>query len=110
MIHSPIKSSEGPPSEGEQITREIVSPSEGEQEMREIVSPSEGGTGMLEWKMRLYGVLAAVVHLRTFGRWAEYAGNRLTLGRWDWYGGRGNAAVWGSGGGGASTHLRKVGR
>ena len=49
------------------------------------------------------------MHLRTFGRWAENVGNRLTFGRWDWYGGRGNAAARGSGGGDASTHLRKVG-
>ena len=68
MIHSPIKSSEGPPSEGGQITREIV-------------SPSEGGTGMLEGEMRLHGVLAAVLLLRTFGRWAENAENYLTFRR-----------------------------
>ena len=77
--------------------------------MREIASPSEGGTGTAEGEMRLYGVLAAVVHLRTFGRWADNAGNRLTFGRWDRHVGRGNAAARGSGGGAASTHLRKVG-
>ena len=68
MIHSPIKSSEGPPSEGEQ-------------KIREIVSPSEGGTGMLEWKMRLHRVLEAMLHLRTFGRWAENEENYLTFRR-----------------------------
>jgi len=90
--------------------------------MREIVSPSEGVTDTAEGKTRLQGVLVAVMHLPTFGRWAENAGNRLTFGRWaenagnrltfgrwNWYGGRENAAARGSGGSDASTHLRKVG-
>lgn len=55
MIHSPIKSSEGP--------------------------PSERGTGMVEGEMRLHRVLAAVLLLRTFGRWAENAENYLTFRR-----------------------------
>ena len=49
--------------------------------MREIVSPSEGGTGMVEGEMRLHGVLAEVLLLRTFGRWAENAENYLTFRR-----------------------------
>ena len=32
-------------------------------------------------KMRLQAVLVAVVVLRTFGRWNENAGKRLTFGR-----------------------------
>ena len=48
------------------------------------------------------------VELRTFGRCAENAGKCLTFGRWERSAGRWNAAVWGSGGGTAFTHLRKV--
>ena len=36
--------------------------------MRESASPSEGVEGLVEMEMRGYGGLAAVVHLRTFGR------------------------------------------
>jgi len=36
--------------------------------MRESASPSEGVEGLVEMEMRLYGGLAAVVYLRTFGR------------------------------------------
>ena len=43
-------------------------PSEGEWKMRESVSPSEGVEGLLEMEMRLYGGLAAMAHLRAFGR------------------------------------------
>ena len=43
-------------------------PLEGEWKMRESASPSEGVEGLLEMEMRLYGGLAAMVHLRTFGR------------------------------------------
>ena len=64
----------------------------------------------MEEETRLQGALEAVMHLRTFGRWAGNAGNRLTSGRWDRYCGRENAAARGSGGGAASTHLRKVSR
>ena len=46
----------------------ICAPSEGEWKMRESASPSEGVEGLVEMEMRLYGGLAAVVHLRTFGR------------------------------------------
>ena len=84
MTRSPIKSSEGP--------------------------PSEGGAGTVEEETRLHGVLEAVLHLRTFGRWAVNAGNRLTFGRWNRYCGKENAAARGSGGSAASTHLRKVSR
>ena len=38
----------------------------------------------------------------------ENAGKCLTFGRWDWPDGKGNAAVWCSGGDGASAHLWKV--
>ena len=41
---------------------------EGERKMRESVSPSEGGKCPLGGGTRQYGALAAVVHLRTFGR------------------------------------------
>ena len=74
----------------------------------ESASPSEGGKGPLGGGTRLYGALAAVVHLRTFGRCAENAGKCLTFGRWERSAGRWNAAVWCSRGGTAFTHLRKV--
>ena len=51
--------------------------------MRERASPSEGVEGLVEMEMRLYGGLAAVVYLRTFGRCAENAGKCLTYGRWE---------------------------
>ena len=81
---------------------------EGERKMRESASPSEGGKGPLGGGTRLYGALAAVVHLRTFGRCAENTGKCLAFGRWERSAGRWNAAVWCSGCGCASTHLRKV--
>ena len=81
---------------------------EGERKMRESVSPSEGGKGLLGGGTRLYGALEAVLRLLTFGRCAENAGKCLTFGRWERSAGRWNAAVWGSGGGTAFTHLRKV--
>ena len=37
---------------------------------------------MVEGEMRLQAVLGEVVVLRTFGRWDENAGKRLTFGRW----------------------------
>ena len=77
-----VSPSEGVTDTAEGKTREIVSPSEGGRKTRGIVSPSEGGTGTAEGKTRLQGVLEAVMHLRTFGKWAENAGNRLTFGRW----------------------------
>ena len=83
-------------------------PSEGVRKMRESASPSEGGKGLLGGGTRQYGALAAVLRLRTFGRCAENAGKCLTFGRWERSVGRWNAAVWGSGGGTALTHLRKV--
>ena len=46
----------------------ICAPSEGERKIRKSASPSEGGTGLMERETRLYGGLAAVVYLRTFGR------------------------------------------
>ena len=46
----------------------IYAPSEGVRKMRERASPLEGGKGPLGGGTRLYGALAAVVHLRTFGR------------------------------------------
>ena len=46
----------------------ICAPLEGERKMRESASPSEGVEGLVEMEMRLYGGLAAVVYLRTFGR------------------------------------------
>ena len=46
----------------------IYAPSEGERKMRESASPSEGGTDLMERETRLYGGLAAMAHLRTFGR------------------------------------------
>ena len=60
------------------------------------------------WRTRQYGVLEAVLRLLTFGRCAENAGKCLTFGRWERSARRWNAAVWCSGGGCASTHLRKV--
>ena len=44
----------------------------------------------------------------SFGRCAENAGKCLTFGGWESSAGRWNAAVWCSGSGCASTHLRKV--
>ena len=73
----------------------VYSPSEGVRKTRESASPSEGGKGPLGGGTRLYGALEAVLRLLTFGRWERSAR------RW-------NAAVWCSGGGCASTHLRKV--
>ena len=46
----------------------ICAPSEGERKMRESASPSEGVEGLVEMETRLYGGLAAMAHLRTFGR------------------------------------------
>ena len=60
--------------------------------------------------MLLQAVLVVVVPLRTFERWDENAVKRLTFGRWVRSGGRKNAAVGGSRGSGAFTHLRKVER
>ena len=86
----------------------VYSPSEGVRKMRESASPSEGGKGLLGGGTRLYGVLEAVLCLRTFGRCAENAGKCLTFGRWKRSAGRWNAAVWCSGGCAVFTHLRKV--
>ena len=36
---------------------------------------------MVEGKMRLHGVMEAMLHLRTFGRWAENEENYLTFRR-----------------------------
>jgi len=60
--------------------------------------------------MQLQAALGEVVPLRTFGRWDENAWKWLTFGRWAWCGVLENAAAGGSRGGGASAHLRKVGR
>ena len=86
----------------------VYSPSEGVRKMRESVSPSEGGKGLLGGGTRQYGALEVVLRLLTFGRCAKNAGKCLTFGRWERSAGRWNAAVWGSGGGTAFTHLRKV--
>ena len=75
--------------------------------MRESASPSEGVEGLVEMEMRLYGGLAAVVYLRTFGRCAENAGKCLTFGRCEEHDGDGNAAT---GVLGAVPHLRTFGR
>ena len=60
----------------------LCAPSEGETKMRGNDSPSEGGHGVGCWKMRLQAALGEVVLQRTFGRWDENAGKRLTFGRW----------------------------
>ncbi len=61
----------------------IYAPSEGVRKTRESASPSEGGKGPLGGGTRQYGALAAVVHLRTFGRCAENVGKLHTFGRWE---------------------------
>ena len=61
----------------------VYSPSEGVRKMRESASPSEGGKGPLGGGTQQYGALAAVVHLRTFGRCAENVGKLHTFGRWE---------------------------
>ena len=96
------------PSEGVGRWRGFETPSEGVRKMRESASPSEGGKCPLGGGTRLYGALAAVLRLLTFGRCAENAGKCLTFGRWERSVGRWNAAVGCSGGGTAFTHLRKV--
>ena len=53
----------------------ICAPSEGEWEMRESASPSEGVEGLVERETRLYGGLAAMAHLRTFGRCGRSGGD-----------------------------------
>ena len=66
----------------------FCAPSEGGTKTRGNGSPSEGVHGVVEGETRQQAVLVAVVVLRTFGRWDENAGKRLTFGRWAWIFGR----------------------